>query len=246
MEGKNAEETKKLIEFYDAYVPQQQTSGINDRIFGLYKRLLKAGLNKDSHVLELGCGIGAMTWLLARTVKKGVVEAVDISQESINFARRRIAQPNVEFTAQDILNYVPKNRKFDFITLFDLIEHVPVDSHPALFKNIASWADEETIILINIPNPEYIAYDIKTQSPFLQVIDQPIPLKQILDTLTASGLNLFFFESYSVWVEWDYQFFVIRKTKEFREITLSSKRNFLSKAKKKLEREFVKLKYPYR
>lgn len=83
MEEESFGETNQLIEFYDAYVSRQQESGINDRIYGLYKRLIKSGLNKNSNVLELGCGIGAMTYLLSRMVKTGIVEAVD-TQRGIN------------------------------------------------------------------------------------------------------------------------------------------------------------------
>jgi SAM-dependent methyltransferase len=237
--------TGKLIEFYDHFVPAQQESGINDRVFSLYKRLLKLGLNTNSRVLELGCGIGAMTYLLSRAVKKGIVEAVDISPASIKFAQQKIRQSNIDFNTHDIVDYVPKKKKFDFITLFDVIEHVPLESHHALFKNIYNYTDEETKILINIPNPEYIDYDKKNQPELLQVIDQPVPLDSILNNLMANQLNLVFFEQYSVWVEYDYQFFIITKTREFRETKLSDGRNFFSKAKKKWERVIIKLKYPY-
>ena len=246
MEEESFGETNQLIEYYDAYVPRQQESGINDRIYGLYKRLLKSGLNKNSNVLELGCGIGAMTYLLSRMVKIGIVEAVDISGESINFARQRIKQPNIGLIAGNILNYVPKNGRFDFITLFDIIEHVPIEDHPALFKSVSGFANEETMILINIPNPAYIEYEIKHRPDLLQVVDQPLPLGSILNNLIANGLDLVFFESYSVWVEQDYQFFIARKAKAFNEIKLSTNRNFFSKAMKKLERELIKIRFPYR
>ncbi|MDP4250058.1 MAG: class I SAM-dependent methyltransferase [Bacteroidota bacterium] len=245
MEEKNAELSQKLVEFYDGYVPVQQNSGINDRIHGLYKRLLKAGLNTHSRVLELGCGIGSMTYLLSRTVKKGFIESVDISPESIAFAQQRIRQSNISLTTGNILHYIPKQSKFDFITLFDVIEHIPMENHKDLFKNISRYTDEETRILINIPNPDYIEYDIQNQPQLLQVIDQPVPLDSIVNQLKANRLNLVFFENYSVWVEQDYQFFIIHKAKAFTEIRLSDHRNLFSKAKKKCERIFIKWKYPY-
>ena len=169
-----------------------------------------------------------------------------LSGESINFARQRIKQPNIELIAGNILNYVPKNGRFDFITLFDIIEHVPIEEHPALFKRVSGFANEETMILINIPNPEYIEYEIKYRPDLLQVVDQPLPLGLILNNLIANGLDLIFFETYSVWVEQDYQFFIARKAKAFNEIKLSTNRNFFSKAMKKLERELIKIRFPYR
>jgi trans-aconitate 2-methyltransferase len=75
--------------FYDDYVELQDDSGINDRVYGLYKKMLGQGLQSHSHVLELGCGIGTLTYLIAQKVKKGTIESVDISPKSIGFTRGR-------------------------------------------------------------------------------------------------------------------------------------------------------------
>ncbi|MEY4127101.1 MAG: hypothetical protein RL737_1290, partial [Bacteroidota bacterium] len=38
--------------FYDEYVVEQANTGINDRIYGVYERLIGLGLNPHSTVLE--------------------------------------------------------------------------------------------------------------------------------------------------------------------------------------------------
>jgi ubiquinone/menaquinone biosynthesis C-methylase UbiE len=65
----------EVTEFYDEYVVEQANTGINDRIYGVYERLIGLGLNAHSTVLELGCGIGMMTSLLKRTVNQGKIHA---------------------------------------------------------------------------------------------------------------------------------------------------------------------------
>lgn len=238
-------ENKEITVFYDNYIEEQNNSGINDRIFGLYRRLITLGLNAASNVLELGCGIGAMTFLLSKTVKKGQIEAVDISTKSIDFCKQRIKMPNIKFMAGDIVSYYPVFKNPDFITLFDVIEHIPLEKHIELFKNLSEISDNNTRIFINIPNPEYLEYDIENQPEALQIIDQPVPLNCLADNLNKSNLELIYFETYSVWVENDYQFFIITKKRDFKEILLSDKRNFFQKAKKKIKRTLIKAMYKY-
>ena len=63
-----------------------------------------------------------MTFLLSRYVKKGAIEAVDISSMSIEFSKRKIRKPNITFIAADIVKYKPSCKNINFITLFDVIE----------------------------------------------------------------------------------------------------------------------------
>ena len=238
-------EHKDVTEFYDNYIEAQKSSGVNERIFGLYTRIKKCGLNTHSNVLELGCGIGVFTFLLSRIIKKGSIEAVDISNKSIAFCKQKIKNSNIQFVAGDIVNYSPVFGKPDFITLLDVIEHIPVEKHPGLFNNLSALCMDDTKLIINIPNPSYIEYDIKNHPDNLQLIDQPLPLNFILDNLIKNNLELIYFETYSVWVENDYQFLVATRKKEFKEILLSNKRNFFQKVKMKLKRILIRIRYKY-
>jgi SAM-dependent methyltransferase len=238
-------EQKQISAFYDEFVEEQKRSGINDRLYLLYKKILRFGLQKNSAVLELGCGIGAMTYLLSRTIRNGFIEAVDISPASIAFAKQGIRKRNITFHEGDVVNYEPTHPRFDFITLFDVIEHIPIENHPQLFKNISSICDERTLVLINIPSPGSVVYDREYQPHLLQVVDQPIHLDFLNRNLTMNGLELIFFDSLSIWNENDYHFFVARKTFPFKEISLAGKRDFLQKALKKIERIWIRRIYRY-
>ena len=239
-------DNQKIVDYYDPLLTTYLESGINDRIYNLYKRLLGLGLNSASNVLELGSGIGTLTFLLSKYIKEGKIEAVDLSPKFIEFSKQRIKRPNITFVADDIVTYQPSARNFDFITLFDIIEHIPIDKHSDLFQNLAGFLNENTKVLINIPNPAYIEYDRINNPDALQIIDQPVPLALILQNLERNGMTLMYFETYSIWVENDYQFLVIEKKKVFEEVKLSSKRNTFQKIRKKLERTYIKLRYNFR
>ncbi len=236
---------KEVVEFYNNFKTSQQNTGINERLWFLYKRLQKLGLKSDSNVLELGCGIGAMTYLISKTVTKGTIESVDISTESIEFARQHHHKPNISHHAADVVEYKPKLSKIDFVTLLDVIEHIPVERHPELFKNISSYINNETLLIINIPNPDYIEYDRKHNPEVLQIIDQPIHHDQLYKTLTESGLDMYYFEKYSIWVKDEYIFYVIKKKQPFTEEKLAGKRSFIEKVKSKLLRTKLQQLYPY-
>ncbi len=237
-------DNKKIVAFYDDFSEDQKNTGVNDRIYGLYKRLKKLGLNTHSNVLELGCGIGTITLLISKTVKKGTIEAVDISPKSVEFAKKRIKKKNIKFHSHDVVDYNPSLNSIDYITLFDVLEHIPIERHHELFKNISSYMSDNTFLLVNIPNPEYIEYDRKYQPELLQVIDQPVYLDFMIKNLTKNQLQLLSFETYSTWVKNDYNFYLIKKKKEFKEQKLQDERNLIQKILIKLFR--IKLKLFYR
>jgi trans-aconitate 2-methyltransferase len=232
-------------EFYDDFIKYQVKSGINDRIYQLYKRLCKLGISSNTNILEIGCGIGTLTYLLSRKIKQGRIEAVDISKKSIEYAKSNLKLPNIFFFAADILEFEPGFSKFDFLLLFDVIEHIPEENHLALFKKISGWMNPDATLLINIPNPKYILFDRQFNPQSLQEIDQPIFINRLTNDLAKAGLQIDYFETYSIWVKQDYQFLVIKKETEFAERFLHGERNVFQKIKIRLSREFRKLMYNY-
>ena len=203
------------------------------------------GLHSKSNVLELGCGIGAMTNLISKTVKKGKIEAVDISPRSVEFARRRIKNKNITFSTHDIVNYEPNLDNFDFITMFDVMEHIPQNKLTELLDNIANCMDENTLLLVNIPNPEYIEYERKQNNEMLQIEDNPIHLDFIVNNLDSNNLDLLCLKKYSIWVKDDYIFYVIKKKKEFKEEYLYKSQTIIKKILVKLFRLKLKLFHSY-
>ena len=234
----------EISDFYDEYVQRQIKTGANERLISLYKRLLNGGLNADSRVLELGCGVGIFTKLLAKKVKNGIIEAVDLSEKSVAVAKNELKdRNNIHFDVADVVKYQPKNSDFDMITLMDVIEHIPLDHHAELFTNLAEIATEKTNILINIPNPQYIGYVRINHPESLQVIDQEVELFTLMQHLEKNGLELAYFEKYGIWEQDDYHFMVIRKKRNFELKHLSDQRNFSKKIFHKLTTKIDAVKY---
>lgn len=234
----------KVADFYDAFTNHQMKTDVmlNDRHFLLFKKLKSLGLNTNSHVLELGCGIGVITSLISTVVKKGKITAVDISPKSIEAAKKNIFnKTNIEFIVSDILNFSYRGGRLDFITLFDVIEHIPLKDHPAVFKLISSFMNEKTILLINIPHPHLIEYDRKYHPEDLQIIDEALQANFILENAYHAGMNLMFFVSYGIWHEDDYQMIAFNKQNTFTNIKIAEKRNLFKKITYRLKKRNNKI-----
>ena len=232
-------------EFYDNYVTYQVESGINDRIYSLYKRLSKIGIPSNINVLEIGCGIGRITYLLSKKIKTGSIEAMDLSPKSIEYAQKHLKQHNLSFYASDIFDFSPKNKPYDWILLFDVLEHIPAETHDDLFLKLSSWMKEGSQIIINLPNADYTLYDQKNNPDALQEIDQPIYIEQLISSFAKASLALDYFETYSVWVQNDYHFIVVKKKEPFTEKSLNQERNLFDKIALRINRVLRKVKYNF-
>ena len=80
-----------------------------------------------SLVLECGCGTGAQTVHLASRNPSARIVSVDVSETSLDQARRRVADAghsNVEFRAADIFDLPFEDGKFDHAFLCFVLEHI--------------------------------------------------------------------------------------------------------------------------
>jgi trans-aconitate 2-methyltransferase len=198
--------------FYDAYVDLELATGINDRHHSIMRWLRRAGLGPRHRVLEIGCGIGQLTELLAKEVGDGgSILAMDLSPRSVEVAGQRLAGfPYVELVAGDILETEIEGT-FDVVVLPDVIEHIPIEGHGQLFARVAASLKPTGFVLLHYPNPHYLAWCHENTPDALQVIDQPIHADQLLANAYPSGLYLDFFQTYPIWIrEGDYAVAVLR------------------------------------
>jgi len=230
----------EVTEFYDEYVVEQAKTGINDRIYGVYERLIGLGLNAHSKVLELGCGIGMMTSLLKRTVNQGEIHAIDISAASIEYGKAKFGGANITFSTQDITTFETQLNTPDFITLIDVLEHIPLELHASLFKRISQVMGLNSQFVINLPNPDYIAHDIALEADTLQVIDQPVPFASLIQQLDDAGLELMTYQKYGIWHQDEYQWFVLRIKRPFNEVRIDDSLTLKDKIKRKIKRFRIK------
>ncbi len=219
------EDKDKVVSFYDQFAEKQEKTGINSRHLNILDKVKAAGLNANHSILEVGCGIGTVSHLLANQVRQGEVLAVDISPESIEKAKVLWKdQSNLKFEVSDMSDFNKKGQTFDFFVFPDVLEHIPVDQHNLLFQNINKHAHQNSVIFIHIPAPRYLQWMIENEPQKLQVIDQPLDSGDLIKSITSNGFYLEKMETYQIFFEEkDYQYFVFRASKPLIKSTPRSK-----------------------
>ncbi|MFD0861287.1 class I SAM-dependent methyltransferase [Sungkyunkwania multivorans] len=184
-------------EWYNNFSNKQSTIGVNVRHYTIMNYLIDAGLKKDHNILEIGCGIGTLTSLIAKYVK-GEIVATDISDKSIQLARENLGKrKNIDFVVTD-MNSFEYPEMFDFVVLPDVLEHIPSQDHAQLFECISKLMHDESIIVIHIPHPTALDYIRQHTPEKLQIIDQSLQADMIMETVYAKDLILVHYEAYSL------------------------------------------------
>lgn len=107
----------------------------------------------DFSVLDCACGAGYGSSILAAKAKK--VLGVDISEESIAFARQNYARPNVDYMIKDLAQLDFADDSFDAIVSVETLEHVEKDVCEAFLKGISRWLRPGGILLSSSPMLRY-------------------------------------------------------------------------------------------
>jgi 2-polyprenyl-3-methyl-5-hydroxy-6-metoxy-1,4-benzoquinol methylase len=101
-------------------------------------------------VLEVGCGDGFGTPVVAQAVKKVIAIEPDIRHIKAN--RRRLKKlKNVEFRRMNICEDVPKER-FDGAFSMDVIEHLDKPLNKSFFENQCACLHDDGVCIVGTPN----------------------------------------------------------------------------------------------
>lgn len=112
----------------------------------------KHGRNRE--ILEIGCSIGGAAAILAERGFK--VSASDISDYALQRARKLL--PQITFLKWDITKKFPKQKKFDLVYGFEVIEHIPEPLRA--LKNLKEILSSKGVLILSTPFPyEYVYAD---------------------------------------------------------------------------------------
>ncbi|PLX21805.1 hypothetical protein C0584_01735 [Candidatus Parcubacteria bacterium] len=108
-----------------------------------YDKFFAKHLNKESTVLDLGCGNGSLAKKISGEVKR--VVAIDISERNIEEAEKINSRDNITYIKGDATSFDFKD-KFDSIVLSNVLEHI--EDRIEFLKKLHQLSD---IILIRVP-----------------------------------------------------------------------------------------------
>ena len=110
---------------------------------------LRARSGRDITVLDVGCGNGtAITRFLA--VPGSRVLGIDSHAASVEYARRHVVEPGVEFSNARLESLLDAEQRFDAVVFADVLEHV--HQPDAMLANGVRLLREGGRVLVTVPN----------------------------------------------------------------------------------------------
>lgn len=199
-------DTSEIKTFYDDFLESNmlgyRISG-NPRIERATERVLDF-VRPDSHVLDVGCGIGITAERVARQVEGGHVWAFDLSERNIWYARETVNESNLTFFVADVTEDERQIREqltkpVDVVMLIDAIEHIPKEVHAELFDFFQSIMSDRAFLVLTYPSPQYQRHLKEHDPDELQIIDQVIELDEVLATARPAGFSLKRYSLETIW-----------------------------------------------
>lgn len=83
--------------------------------------------SQNSHVfsiVDLGCGVGHGCLVLSG-LKNSHITGVDISQESIEYAKYHYSADNITYQIADLTKFISKMPEYDYVVSRGVFEHIP-------------------------------------------------------------------------------------------------------------------------
>ena len=100
--------------------------------------------------LDVGCGCNSR-YLECLTSKGFVYEGLDVSEEMISLARKQ--NPDVVFHHADICKW-KNTQKYDFISAWDSIWHVPLDRQEQVISKLVSLLNPNGVLIFSFGGTE--------------------------------------------------------------------------------------------
>jgi len=133
--AKNVKKSKMPLKYLEKQNPSYKLAS---KLVDIYK---------PSSVLEVGCGVGYLTYIIKMKVKNTF--GVDISRKAIKIAKANFGS---NYKVADIIKLKTK-KKYDLIIAADLIEHL--ENPKLLVKKMRGLLNEKGIIFVTTPNKSF-------------------------------------------------------------------------------------------
>jgi len=125
---------KRFLKFYK----------IKEKIFPIY-RLLEFFPNQGK-LVDLGCGNGLLSGILALNYPKLEVLGIDADKEKIKLAKKTFNFDNISFIENDIVNFDYPSA--DYFSLIDVLYLIPFYFQDKIIKKISNKIKKDNGILI--------------------------------------------------------------------------------------------------
>ncbi|MBF0274563.1 MAG: class I SAM-dependent methyltransferase [Nitrospinae bacterium] len=181
----------QFSENYDECLKSQiNISGEDTEYFDIYKvntlmDFYFKGVN-DVNVLDYGCGIGKLSFLIAEKSSGIHVTGYDISKKSIENATARNSHENLSFTTD-----LTQEREFDFIIVSNVFHHILSGERMKILEELKSKLKKEGKIIVIEHNPLNPITRYVVKNCAFDVNAEIITLREFIALGKKVGLSVF-------------------------------------------------------
>ena len=225
----------EVREYYDSQVQGKLRGFVegNDRVECAWATIEQWAGNDPSRILEVGCGIGDISWRMSRRWEKSLVTGLDVSCRSLQLADTLFGDSRIRFCEGPLV----KGRlsgPFDLIVLMDVYEHIRVEDRGALHEALKELRSESGRIVLAFPTPRHLAWLKIHQPDRIQPVDEDITVETVAQLARETGTEVLFYKEVGVWHEGDYAHAVLGCRVGWEEVALriQQQEGFIERAKK--------------
>jgi SAM-dependent methyltransferase len=170
----------------------------NPRIEAAIGHLAEWAPVRPKRILEIGCGVGASAWRMARAWPDAQVIGADFSPVSIQVANTCFRAPNLRYW-NGIVEEGVFDGKFDLIILMDVYEHVAPQDRSILHAAIRSLLADDSRLILTVPTPEILARGRLYSPEHIQPVDEDIDIDVITTLASATETSLLYYRRVGIW-----------------------------------------------
>ncbi|MBF0457106.1 MAG: class I SAM-dependent methyltransferase [Nitrospirae bacterium] len=106
---------------------------------------------EDKNVLDIGCGFG---WFPLNCLSRGVksIVGLEISEDSLSIAKKYLISEKLSLNIGIATDLAFDNDSFDTVTAWDVIEHIPLKTEEAMFKEVYRVLKHNGVFYMSTPH----------------------------------------------------------------------------------------------
>lgn len=189
----------------------------NDRVECAWGTIEEWAGSGPKRILEVGCGIGDISWRMSRRWAGSEVVGLDVSPRSLQIARSLFASERLSFCEGPLVSGRLAGQ-FDLIVLMDVYEHIPVEDRADLHKALKELQRENARIVLAFPTPRHLAWLKIHQPDRIQPVDEDITVQTMVTLAEETGTEVLCYKEVGVWHEGDYAHAVLGRQIGWRDV----------------------------
>jgi SAM-dependent methyltransferase len=204
--------SETIQSYYDARVSEKLRGFVegNARVEWAWSTIEHYAGNLPTRILEIGCGIGDLSWRFSRMWPHSHVVGVDVSRRSLTIARTLFNDPRITFR-EGPLARGHLDGSFNLIVLVDVYEHIAAGDRRELHGAITDLLAENGRLILAFPTPRHLARLRAHQPDQIQPIDEDITVDVIAQLARDTRTDVLLYKEIGVWHEGDYAHAVLGK-----------------------------------